>query len=56
MAGAINLLFDSYPGGDDGEFLGAETDNAQPVAGTWIEADDGTWTLRITIADIENAD
>ena len=56
MAAAINLVFDSYPGSEDGDFLGAHTDSGVPVdLGAWSEEDDGTWVLRITVADIENA-
>lgn len=51
--GAVLLHFDSWPGGPDGPFLEAETEDGRGVQlGTWIGHDDGTWALRVTAADV----
>ena len=49
MSKAINIIFDGPPSHKSGRFVEVETDDGKSInSGTWLERDDGLWSLRIT--------
>lgn len=51
--GVLNVIFDGPPSAESGRFVEVEDEQGNSVdAGTWVQREDGYWSLRITVSDL----